>query len=121
MPSLPTADRLVRSSAWLDGRGVMQVAAPGGMRLLALDEKPASCRSSGGAVAPRLSPSGQRATCRRRRASQARSRQSCHDRAGRSATNIIVEGVDERLDVNQALFAGLDAMPGPDTIIAATT
>jgi 3-hydroxybutyryl-CoA dehydrogenase len=31
--------------------------------------------------------------------------------------NVIIQAIVERLDVKQALFAGLDAMTGPDTII----
>jgi 3-hydroxybutyryl-CoA dehydrogenase len=41
-----------------------------------------------------------------------------HDPAVLAEANIIIEAILERLDVKQALFAGLDAMTGPDTIIA---
>ena len=35
--------------------------------------------------------------------------------------NLIIEAIIERLDAKQALFAKLDAMAGPDTIIASNT
>lgn len=35
--------------------------------------------------------------------------------------NVVIEAIVERLDVKQALFAKLDAMAGPDTILASNT
>ena len=40
------------------------------------------------------------------------------DPAVLAEANVIIQAIVERFDVKQALFAGLDAMTGPDTIIA---
>jgi 3-hydroxybutyryl-CoA dehydrogenase len=44
-----------------------------------------------------------------------------HDLTALAKANVIIEAVVERLEVKQALFARLDAMAGPDTIIASNT
>jgi 3-hydroxybutyryl-CoA dehydrogenase len=43
------------------------------------------------------------------------------DLAELAQANVIIEAIVERLDLKQALFAKLDSMTGPDTILASNT
>lgn len=99
------------------GRGIMQVAAQGGMRVLAFDEKPEAAKAAMAHVAKMIETQ----VAKGRLAADA----GHLDRIGLARApailaeaNVIIEAILERLDVKQALFAGLDAMTGPDTIIA---
>jgi 3-hydroxybutyryl-CoA dehydrogenase len=104
------------------GRGIVQVSAQGGMNVIAYDEKP------GGAAAAKeftqkmldrqvekgsLSPADAKAAV---------------DRISVAATleevakaDVIIEAIFERLDIKHEMFAKLDALTGPDTIIASNT
>jgi 3-hydroxybutyryl-CoA dehydrogenase len=104
------------------GRGIVQVSAQGGMNVIAFDEKP------GGAVAAKeftqkmldrqvekgsLSPADARAAVDRITVATTLEEVAKAD--------VIIEAVFERLDIKHTLFARLDALAGPDTIIASNT
>ena len=104
------------------GRGIVQVSAAGGMKVIAYDERP------GGAAAAKdfcvkmlernvekgqMSPADARAAVER--ITVAASLDDC------AKADVIVEAVFERLDIKQELFERLDRIAGPDTIIASNT
>ncbi|MGE0854259.1 MAG: 3-hydroxyacyl-CoA dehydrogenase [Hyphomicrobiaceae bacterium] len=104
------------------GRGIMQVSAQGGMRVIAYDEKPGAAEAAKGYIAKTLDGLVQKG-----RVSQDEAKTAV-DRIAIAASleeiakaNIVVEAIIERLDVKQDVFARIDAIAGPDTIIASNT
>jgi 3-hydroxybutyryl-CoA dehydrogenase len=104
------------------GRGIVQVAAQGGMRVLAYDEKPGAAEAAKGYIGKVLD-----GLVEKGRLPEADARSAIHriSIAGSleevAKANIIIEAIVERLDVKQAVFARLDELAGPDTIIASNT
>ena len=104
------------------GRGIVQVAAQGGMKVIAFDEKPgaaALAKDYIGKVLTGLADKG-RITADDIKATL--------DRITIAATlddvtraHVVVEAIIERLDIKQALFQRLDQMCAPDVILASNT
>jgi 3-hydroxybutyryl-CoA dehydrogenase len=104
------------------GRGIAQVAAQGGMRVRAFDENRAAATAAKDHIAKMLAQQVQRGRLAADAAAAALERISLADDVAELAqANVIIEAVVERLDVKQALFAKLDSMTGPDTILASNT
>jgi 3-hydroxybutyryl-CoA dehydrogenase len=104
------------------GRGIMQVAAQGGMRVLAFDEKPEAAKAAVTHIAKMIETQVAKGRLAADAGQAALDRIGlAHDLAALAEANVIIEAIVERLDVKQALFARLDAMTGPDTIIASNT
>ena len=104
------------------GRGIVQVSAAGGMHVIAYDEKPggaAAAKEFVGKMLERAAEKGQMAPTEAKaatdRISVASSLADC------AKADVIVEAVFERLDIKQALFEKLDAIAGPDVILASNT
>jgi len=104
------------------GRGIVQVSAAGGMKVIAFDEKPGGAEAARDFCAKMLernvekgltSPADAKAAVDR--ITVARSLADC------AKADVIIEAVFERLDIKQDLFEKLDAITGPDTIIASNT
>jgi 3-hydroxybutyryl-CoA dehydrogenase len=104
------------------GRGIMQVSAQGGMRVIAYDEKPGAAEAAKAYIGRMLDGAVEKGRVPAAEAKAALDRitiaSSLEDVAKAS---LIVEAIIERLDAKQALFAKLDALAGPDTIIASNT
>jgi len=104
------------------GRGIVQVGVQGGMRVLAYDEKPGAAQAARDYVASMLDALVQKGRVPAEEAKAAVARiavaQSLEEVA---KADIIIEAIVERLDVKQAVFARLDELAGPDTIIASNT
>jgi 3-hydroxybutyryl-CoA dehydrogenase len=104
------------------GRGIMQVAAQGGMRVVAFDEKPGAAEAAKTYIARMLDGLVQKGRLPADDAKGALDRIAIAKGLEEVArANIIIEAIIERLDAKQALFAKLDEMSGPDTIIASNT
>ena len=104
------------------GRGIVQVSAQGGMRVIAYDEKPGAAEAAKAYIAKTLDGLVQKG-----RVAQADAK-SAVDRIALASSleevakaDIVVEAIIERLDAKQALFAKLDELTSPDTIIASNT
>ena len=104
------------------GRGIVQVAAQGGMPVIAYDETPGAAVAAkdyiakilGGLVEKgRVSATDMKATLDRITIAT-----SLDDVA---KANVVVEAIIERLDIKQALFERLDKLCGPDVILASNT
>jgi 3-hydroxybutyryl-CoA dehydrogenase len=104
------------------GRGIVQVAAQGGMRVIAYDEKAGAATIAKDYIAKmllglvdkgRLSASDAKAAIDR--ISVAHSLEDC------AKANIVVEAIIERLDIKQSLFQRLDQLCGPNVILASNT
>lgn len=104
------------------GRGIMQVSAQGGMRVIAYDEKEGAAEAARGYVAGMLAKLADKGTLSKADADAAAARITVASRLEDLAkADLVVEAIVERLDVKQPLFARLDEMCGPDTIIASNT
>jgi 3-hydroxybutyryl-CoA dehydrogenase len=104
------------------GRGIAQVAAQGGMRVRAFDEKRAAATAAKDYIAKMLDAQVQKGRLAADAGQAALDRISLADDLAQLAqANVIIEAVVERLDVKQALFAKLDSMTAPDTILASNT
>lgn len=104
------------------GRGIVQVSAQGGMNVIAFDEKPGAAQAAKDYIAKmlgaqaekgRLDPAEVKATLERISVAG-----SIDDL---KRCNIVVEAIIERLDIKQVLYEKLDAMLGPDVIVASNT
>ncbi len=104
------------------GRGIVQVAAQGGMRVLAYDEKmgaPSMAKDyiarmlAGQVDKGRLSATDAKAAVDR--ISIAHSLEEC------AKAHVVIEAVVERLDVKQSLFHRLDMLCPPEVILASNT
>jgi 3-hydroxybutyryl-CoA dehydrogenase len=104
------------------GRGIVQVSAAGGMKVIAFDEKPGGAQAAKDFVTKmlernvekgQLSPADAKAAVDR--ITVATSLDQC------ARADVIVEAVFERLDIKQDIFERLDAIAPPETIIASNT
>jgi 3-hydroxybutyryl-CoA dehydrogenase len=104
------------------GRGIVQVAAQGGLRVIAYDEKPGAATIAKDYIAKvlaglvekgRLSASDAKAAVDR--ISIAHSLEDC------AKANVVVEAIIERLDIKQSLFQRLDQLCAPNVILASNT
>jgi 3-hydroxybutyryl-CoA dehydrogenase len=104
------------------GRGIMQVAAQGGMRVVAYDEKPGAAEAAKTYIAKTLDGLAQKGRLPDEDAKAAVERimiAKSFDEVAKA--DIVIEAIVERLDVKQAVFAKLDQLAGPDTVIASNT
>ncbi len=104
------------------GRGIMQVSAEGGMRVIAYDEKPGAAEAAKTYIKGMLEGQVAKGKLDAAKAKAAVDRITiAGDFAAVSTANIVVEAIIEHLSIKQELFAKLDAMCGPDTILATNT
>ena len=102
------------------GRGIVQVSAQGGMKVIAYDEKPGAAQAAKDFIAKMLD-------ARSKRAASGSRREATLDRitVPRASPTwprpMVVEAIFERLDIKQEMFARLDDLAGPETIIASNT
>ncbi|MGD9830933.1 MAG: 3-hydroxyacyl-CoA dehydrogenase NAD-binding domain-containing protein, partial [Hyphomicrobiaceae bacterium] len=104
------------------GRGIIQVSAQGGMNVIAYDEKPDAAPAAKQFIKGMLerqvakgslTEADMKATLDRIRI--------VNTLDAMKGAHLIVEAIIERLDIKQALFTKLDAIAGPETIIASNT
>jgi len=104
------------------GRGIMQVSAQGGMRVVAYDEKPGAAQAARDYIAKMLVSQVEKGRLPQGDADAALARITvARDLAELGKANLIVEAIIERLDAKQALFAKLESLTAPDTILASNT
>ena len=104
------------------GRGIVQVSAQGGMQVVCYDDKAGAADAAKAAIAKTLTGLAEKGRIAQVDAEAAIRRNTIAAGLEEIArADVIVEAVVERLDVKQELFAKLDALAGPDTIIASNT
>jgi len=104
------------------GRGIVQVSAAGGMKVIAYDEKPGGAAAAKDFIDKMLARSVEKGQLPAAEAKAAVDRISVATSLAECAkADVIVEAVFERLDIKQDLFEKLDAIAGPDTILASNT
>jgi 3-hydroxybutyryl-CoA dehydrogenase len=104
------------------GRGIMQVAAQGGMQVFAYDEKSGAAESAVQHIRQMLDGLVAKGRLDKAGADAAVARIVIADGLAQIATaDVIIEAIVEQLGIKQKLFATLDELAGPDTIIASNT
>ena len=104
------------------GRGIVQVSAVGGMKVIAYDEKPGGAQAAKDFIAKMLERNVEKGQMPAEGAKAALDRITVTDSLGACAkADVIIEAVFERLDIKQELFEKLDAISPPTTIIASNT
>jgi 3-hydroxybutyryl-CoA dehydrogenase len=104
------------------GRGIMQVAAEGGMHVIAYDMQPGAAAKAREFVVGMLERGVAKRSLTAEAAAAAAARISVATSIGDlTAAHLVVEAIVERLDVKQALFVELDALCPPETILASNT
>ena len=104
------------------GRGIMQVSAQGGMRVVAYDAHAGAADAAKAAIAKTLAGLAEKGRIPKAEADAAVARITVAASLEQVANaGVIVEAILERIDVKQELFARLDALAGPQTILASNT
>jgi 3-hydroxybutyryl-CoA dehydrogenase len=104
------------------GRGIAQVSAEGGMRVVIYDMQPGAAAKAREFVVGMLERGVAKRTLTAEAAAAAAGRITVADGIGDlKSAHLVVEAIVERLDVKQALFAELDALCPPETILASNT
>jgi len=104
------------------GRGIVQVAAQGGMRVICHDANAGAAQAARDYIAGILDTLVAKGRVSGEAAAAALGRITvANELAEVAKADVIVEAIVERLDIKQDLFALLDEMAGPDTIIATNT
>jgi 3-hydroxybutyryl-CoA dehydrogenase len=109
------------------GRGIVQVSAQGGsplgpMHVIAYDEKPGAAQAAKDYITKTLNGLAEKGRITPEAAHETLARITVTDKLEDIAkAHIVVEAIIERIDIKQDLFAKLDAMCGPDVILASNT
>ena len=104
------------------GRGIVQVSAAGGMNVIAYDERPGGAAAAKEFIGKMLDRSVEKGQMPADQAKAALDRITVATSLAECArADVIIEAVFERLDIKQELFEKLDAIAGPQTIIASNT
>jgi 3-hydroxybutyryl-CoA dehydrogenase len=104
------------------GRGIMQASAQGGMRVIAYDEKPGAAQTAKDYIAKTLDGLVQKGRLPEADARAAVDRILIAKGPQELAkANVVIEAIIERLEDKQDLFARLEAIIGPNALLASNT
>jgi 3-hydroxybutyryl-CoA dehydrogenase len=120
-PSAPDVTVAVIGTGTM-GRGIMQVSAQGGMRVIAFDEKAGAAQAAKDYIAKMLGGQVDKGRVSAADAAATLDRITvAADFAAVAKAHLVVEAIIENLAIKQALFSRLDQLCGPDTILATNT
>lgn len=120
-PSAPNITVAVVGTGTM-GRGIIQVAAQGGMRVIAHDEKPGAAQAAKQYVTKTLDGLVHKQRVPEDEARAALDRIGVADSLDDvSGADVVIEAIVERLEAKQSLFAQLENIVRPDTILASNT
>ncbi len=104
------------------GRGIAQVSVEGGLDVVLFDAQTGAAAKARDFIGSMIERGVAKGTRTAAQAAEVMARVTVLDTSGDLKTcDIIVEAIVEKLDAKQALFAELDALCGPDTILASNT
>ena len=104
------------------GRGIAQVSCEGGLDVVLFDVQHGAAAKAQAFIALMIERSVAKGTRTADQAEQVMARVAIAGSIeGLAGCDIIVEAIVEKLDAKQALFAQLDALCGPQTILASNT
>ena len=104
------------------GRGIVQVAAAGGVRVVMMDSKPGAAAEAKQFVEKMLARAAEKGTITADELAAAVGRvQIVEDLAGLASCDIVIEAIVENLEVKQKLFAQLEEVLPATSIVASNT
>ena len=104
------------------GRGIVQVAAAGGMNVLTTDARPGAAQEARDFVAKMLARAAEKGSMSREDAEDASKRIKIVDGlADFKPCHVVVEAIVENLEAKRQLFAELENIVTPDCILATNT
>jgi len=104
------------------GRGIAQVAATGGARVLLHDARPGAVAEARAFVADMLERAGARGKMTAEAAAEAAARVTlAGSLADLAPADVVIEAIVEDIDAKQALFSELERIVAPDAILASNT
>ncbi|MGZ8230641.1 MAG: 3-hydroxyacyl-CoA dehydrogenase [Burkholderiales bacterium] len=104
------------------GRGIVQVAAAGGMNVIMTDARPGAAQEAREFVSRMLARAAEKGTVSREEADAALARIRIADNlAAFKPCHMVVEAIVENLDAKRALFAELEGIVDPGCILATNT
>lgn len=104
------------------GRGIVQVAAAGGLNVIMTDSRPGAAKDAREFVVKMLLRAAEKGSVTREEADAAAARISIVDTlAGFKPCHMVVEAIVENLDAKRQLLAELEATVAPDCILATNT
>src|SRR5688572_28159351 len=104
------------------GRGIVQVAAAGGMRVLMADSRPGAADEARDFVGKMLDRAAEKGTMRKDEAVAAVERITVvGEPADMKPCHLVIEAIVENLQAKQELFGQLETLVAPDCILASNT
>ena len=104
------------------GRGIVQVAAAGGMRVLMTDSRPGAAQEAREFIGKMLDRAAEKGGMRKDEAVAAVERIAIvGGPAEMKPCHVVIEAIVENLQAKQELFAELEAVVAPDCILASNT
>ncbi|HEY9537164.1 MAG TPA: 3-hydroxyacyl-CoA dehydrogenase NAD-binding domain-containing protein, partial [Kiloniellaceae bacterium] len=104
------------------GQGIVQVALQGGLKVVAYDVREGGAAAGRDAVLGRLDRLVEKGSLTAEAVAGMRGALTVTDDiAGLAPAGVVIEAVFEDLEVKRALFAQLDAVVSPDTLLASNT
>ncbi len=104
------------------GRGIAQIAAQAGSKVLLFDMQPDACHAARSAICHQWDRLCEKGRMDAAQTASCKARLQCADTLhALSECELIVEAVVERLDVKMSLFAELEALVQPETVLATNT
>jgi len=104
------------------GRGIAQIAAQAGSQVWLLDNQAGAAEQACDALAAQWDKLQSKGKCSAQQVQQWRAAlHVAQAPADLASTNLVIEAVVERLDVKQALFAELENVVSPHTVLASNT
>ena len=104
------------------GRGIAQVSVEGGLNVLLFDVQPGAAAKAQAFIGSMIERSVAKGTRTAEQAAEVMARVHVVDAFDDlKACDLVVEAIVEKLEAKQSLFAELDTLCGPDTILASNT
>lgn len=104
------------------GRGIVQVAAAGGINVLVTDSRPGAAQEARDFVGKMLTRAAEKGSITQDAAAAALNRITVvNGPADMKPCHVVIEAIVENLDAKRQLFAELETIVGPDTILVTNT
>lgn len=117
-----TINRIAVIGCGTMGRGIIQVAAAAGFQVTAVDTFPKALESAQGSIKKGFDKWAEKGKLTPEKAQQAFAAISfTPDLKAAAAAPLVVEAIVEKLEEKKAVFQQMDALAGPDTILASNT
>ena len=103
------------------GRGIVQVAAAGGINVLMTDARPGAAQEARDFVAKMIGRAAEKGSMSADQAQNAVNRIKVVENAATQSCHVVIEAIVENLDAKRQLFAELENIVAPDCILATNT